>query len=503
MSSFRLLYLDTHHLSAYTWRDGELRLEESFEKNEEGFNSFTRHLRNHPASTYSLLANVAEEGYVQETIPFVRGKDREILITRKIGQHFSGTALTSTVSLGYEKSKRKNERLLISALTNPSHFEPWLSRILTTETRLTGIFSTAQLGGVLLKKMGLEKGRCILLTAQDHSIRESYLIDGLPLFSRMAPLVDSSIAGVASSFVAEAGKLHQYLVGQRQINRDETIPVYVLVHPLTASALENAIQNQDSLEFLVIDGQAAAGKLGLKIPIVDNSSEHLFLHLLATAPPKIQYADVRLQHSHHLERIRHALIGTGVITLLVCSLFTIAEIYRAHLLKIESQELASKESDLNWRYQEISATFPQLGIDNETLRRVTNRYNNLNQQQLLPAAAFARASKALSEVPSIQLESLEWQIISAPATQTHSRNTQEVTTIKGFIHSGQNATPREILTIFEHFVTLLGNDKTSTVQVQRQPFELESGSRLRGGDSENWKSTPRQFAIEVSREIEP
>jgi hypothetical protein len=56
-----------------------------------------------------------------------------------------------------------------------------------------------------------------LLTLQDHSIRESFLVDGQTLFSRMAPLTDSSIAGIASSFAAEAGKLHQYLVANARL----------------------------------------------------------------------------------------------------------------------------------------------------------------------------------------------------------------------------------------------------------------------------------------------
>ncbi|QKV57678.1 MAG: hypothetical protein HT580_10960 [Dechloromonas sp.] len=64
----------------------------------------------------------------------------------------------------------------------------------------------------------------MLLTYQDHSIRESYLLDGQPLFSRMVPLFDSSIAGIASRLAAESLKLHQYLASQRLIRRSEPIP---------------------------------------------------------------------------------------------------------------------------------------------------------------------------------------------------------------------------------------------------------------------------------------
>jgi hypothetical protein len=116
----------------------------------------------------------------RKLIPFLRGADRQALITRKIGQHFLGTSLAAAISLGYEKTQRKNEKLLLSALTNPAHFAPWLQRHRTPpKSPLAGIYTVAQLGGQLLKKLGQNPaGRCLLLTLQDQSIRESYLVGG-------------------------------------------------------------------------------------------------------------------------------------------------------------------------------------------------------------------------------------------------------------------------------------------------------------------------------------
>ena len=99
--------------------------------------------------------------------------------------------MAAAISLGYEKTQRKNERVLLSALTNPAHFAPWLQAIDNAEARLAGIYTVAQLGGQLLKKIGQSAGRCLLLTLQDQSIRESYLVNGHAHFSRMAPLTDS------------------------------------------------------------------------------------------------------------------------------------------------------------------------------------------------------------------------------------------------------------------------------------------------------------------------
>jgi hypothetical protein len=61
-------------------------------------------------------------------------------------------------SLGYEKNQRKNEKLLLSALTDPAHLEPWLQRLNAAEVALAGIYSVSQLGGLLLKNWGYPEG---------------------------------------------------------------------------------------------------------------------------------------------------------------------------------------------------------------------------------------------------------------------------------------------------------------------------------------------------------
>lgn len=504
MNARRLLYLNTHRLTAYSWRHGRLQSEGVFENGDEGLGQFAAYLKNHPRSQFSLLANIAEEGHIQETIPFLQGRDREALITRKIGQHFLGTPLATSLSLGFEKVRRKNEKILISALTNPAHIEPWLQRINTAEAPLSGLYTVAQLGGELLRRLGQPIGRCLLLSMQDHSIRESFLVDGHPLFSRMAPITDSSIAGIASGFAAEASKLHQYLVGQRQVGRDETLPVFIVAYPSAIPAIEKACPPHGNLTFTILDSHDAARKLGLQTPPDDNRSEALFLHLLASAPPRQQFASEAHRHDFRLAQIRHGILALGLTALLGGLLFAAKETYTAHVLREEAATLQSSEADYNWRYQEISATFPQLGIDNDTLRRLTTRYGELHRQQRLPDQAYVHVSHALNQMPGVSLETLDWKMGTAPPNAAPNADAgDEVTTVRGTIRVSGNASPRQILASFEQFAELLRSDPVYRVNILQQPFDMESGRALRGGDGEEDSAKPRQFAIELIRKTTP
>ena len=504
MTASRLLYLNTHRLSAYAWKQGRLALEGTFENNEIGHAGFRVYLDKQGRSIFWMLANVAEEGHVQEVIPYLRGKDRETLIGRKIGQHFLGTPLAAAFSIGFEKNRRKNERLLLSALTNPAHFEPWLKRINEVGTALAGIYTVAQMSGQLLGKLGHADSRCLLLTLQDHSIRESYLVNGRTLFSRMAPLTDSSIAGVASSFAAEAGKLYQYLVGQRLISRDETIPTYIVAAPTALPAIQRAVPEHGPLDFRLIDSQAAATRIGLHTQPEDSRSEQLFLHLLASAPPKQQFASENHRHDYRLAQIRQALLAVGLVSLLGGLLFAAKQAYEAYALREETQALKASEADFNQRYQEISATFPQLGIDNDTLRQLTDRHREITRQQRQPWNAFRQVSQALDRMPGVILESIDWRIGRAtPTTGTQLNGNEEITSIHGSLRFDPNATPRQVLALIEEFADLLHTDTDCTVNIVQRPVDLESGRSLRGGDNEDNTRRARPFAVEIVRKIAP
>ncbi len=497
----RLLYLNTHRLSAYAWQQGHLLPEGSFINDEDGRQQFSHYLAAHRNSRFALLANVAEEGHAHETIPFLRGADRETLITRKIGQHFQGTTLATAVSLGYEKNQRKNEKLLLAALTNPAHIEPWLHCLGSAEAPLAGIYSVAQLGGTLLKKLGLSTGRCLFLSMQDHSIRSSYLVDGQAYFSRMAPLADSSIAGIASTFAAESAKLQQYLIGQRLIGREEALPVFILAHPLTLPAIEKACPDRGQLSYSLIDSHQAANKLGLHTLPEDNRSDTLFMQVLATAAPSQQFANDAHRHHYHLAQLRHGLIAAGLVALLAGLLYSAKEAYDAHALRAEARELAASVAELNTRYGAAAATLPQHDIDNDTLRQLTNRQAELKRLQRRPDSLFSQVGLALERMPAVILEGIEWKndYFLDPSKPGEPR---EIAIVRGSINLPQ-AEPRRVLGVFDTFVDSLRQPSGNMVNILQRPFDIESGTALRGGDGSDDIAKPRQFAVEIVRKAMP
>ena len=113
---------------------------------------FTEYLQANRKSLFAIVANVAEEGFHHEAIPFLQSRDRTVVVSRRLAQLFQGSPYTLAVSLGYEKTRRKDEKLLLLGLTNASLFESATRTIRENEIRLSGIYSLPLLSTSLLQR---------------------------------------------------------------------------------------------------------------------------------------------------------------------------------------------------------------------------------------------------------------------------------------------------------------------------------------------------------------
>ena len=73
----------------------------------------------------------------------MRGADRRTLVGRKLAQRYRDTSLSLALSLGFEKTQRRDERLLLSSFTNNAQFQPWLNVLREREAAVAGVYSVA------------------------------------------------------------------------------------------------------------------------------------------------------------------------------------------------------------------------------------------------------------------------------------------------------------------------------------------------------------------------
>jgi hypothetical protein len=507
MPERRILYLSTHQMAAFQWQGGAVRSEGNFESSAAGLEAFSAYIAAHPKSIFTLLVNLAEEGFQLETIPFLQGNDRNTVIARKLSQLFYTTPYTASISLGHEKTRRKDEKLLLAALTGQAALDPWVSTLRDARAAIAGIYSLPFLGETLLKKLKIADDHCILLTLQDQSIRETYFERGKLHFSRISPLTNTSIGGIAQAFATEAVKLQQYLLSQRLIARNQSFRAVVVAHPQAMPAVETSCISTELLAYHFVSTDECRRQIGLRTAPTTTSAETLFSHLVATDPPAAQFAKPVLRHDYRLWQVRKALYGLGAAALLTCVLFSAKQFYAAYSLSNEAETIASEAQSARQRYEEIASTFPVIPTSTENLRQIMNRYAELEGNGASPELLYREISTALSSAPAVDITTIEWKTAGAtdtaptprvPPTDAASAGGQ-MAVIHGSLNLGARATPRQILGAFQQFVDTLRANPALLVRVLQQPFDVDSGKALRSGNDGTADTGARPFVLEITR----
>ena len=126
---------------AQVWFGNKLESDVYFEPDEQGLDLFSAYLRSFRNEPVRLLVDLIEEEFRLIKIPFLRGSDRQSIITRNYTKYFRHSKYRFATSQSVEKKKRKEEKLLLIGLTNDNLLEPWLKIIDETRTPLSGIIS--------------------------------------------------------------------------------------------------------------------------------------------------------------------------------------------------------------------------------------------------------------------------------------------------------------------------------------------------------------------------
>lgn len=317
----RLLYLSASRLTAYSRSRGSLVVDAAFERSDAGLAAFAAYLAG-SRNLYYLVIDVVEEDYHQDMIPYLGRSDRRQVLARKLGQRYRDTSLTLSMSLGYEKGERRNEKVLYASFSNTQQFQPWLAALEQAECRLAGVYSTALLAPALIKGAGLKLARCLLVSAQQTGLRQSYVEDGKIRFSRVGRLNLEDVQGVAATCAGESARMQQYLVTMRMLPTAATpIDVMVLAAGQYHAALTEACRSSETLHFHLINADEQCRAAGLKHFPPDAPCEALFLHAVATAAPAEQFAQEQHRHQYRLWQISRGLVAAGAAMLAAGVLF--------------------------------------------------------------------------------------------------------------------------------------------------------------------------------------
>lgn len=520
MAQKYILFFDGKQLRIHSRETGHVNLETGFLQDVDGLAAFAAWVGQHRGSLFYLLADVPEEGFQLEDIPWLQGRDRSAVIKRRLGQYFYGTTLAAALSLGRANEGRRDERMLFCALTHVENFSPWLDILRQDEARLAGVWSVPLVLAGCGPRWINDNDPALLITITSGGVRQTFFDAGQLRFSRLTPLAARSQNEIARVIGNESANTCQYLVGQRQIRRGTTVRVVVLASAEQIPLIQQHCRANDALAFEFIDLTATAHNDGLKTPAI-NTADDLLAHHLAAKPPRLQFARSPDRRFYRLWQLRSALTA-GALIALAGSLLFAAKIginvleLRQEIAEAESRTILSRQS-----YNALLDSLPKVKATPDSLFVLMKRLDELQKHSPGLEPLLAHLARALNETPKVELVRLEWKIAprldtpgkpgapgvppaggaggTPPAAADGAWTTLE---IQAQLPLGLGADLRAQKEIIDVFADRLKNPQTM-VQILAMPFDVESGKPLKSHSeaSDSRREAAPKFSLLIARPL--
>lgn len=413
MAERHILYLDSTGLQIARVSRGQVSLEKHLDP-ADGPPALATWLRGNPKVRCILLADLPDESYHLEALPPVGRRDRRQLIARRQAQLRLDTPYITHQSLGRSAEAQAggapHEKLLFAAINRPAALQTWLAAFQRSQRALDGVHLASHLATHLAPQLPGLPPLALLVWASPAGLRVSCLDAGQLRFSRLTPASAAAGAEPWQTCHDETRRTHQYLVGQRAIDRNQPTPVYVLAHPRDHAALASACRDTGELQFQAIDLPALARRCGLHSPIEDSDSLPLLLHLASRSRRLPQLAPSALCRPQHLLAPTTAL-GALAAALLAGSLVVTAHnLLEANQLRQQADSALAESLAEETRARSLQGTTPRLPLPGDALKADLARLTALQPFSTGLMAFLHRLADALDTLPGVELTTLEWAL---------------------------------------------------------------------------------------------
>jgi hypothetical protein len=492
MTQRRILFLDANRLTSHAWSGGSMRPSREFTADSNGLEAFGEYLSRHTNTVFTILVDVTEEGFQLEDVPYVSGKDRNALTSRRLSQYFYGTPYSMAISLGRETAGRRDEKILFAAITQPRHIDPWLEAMRQASSQLAGVYSAPQALASLLSSPGKTKGPQLVLSMTRSGVRQTFFSNGKLQFSRLTVLATGSQEEAAIACAVEAEKIYQYLTGQRMLPHNAPLKIQVLAHPGQFGTIRAHCRSSAELNFEYLDLLLEAKKSRLKTEPTDSRCELLLLHEVARRPPAVQFAPPAERHFFRLWQIRFGLTAAAALVFSSCLIYAGKQYYSTHSLNQDTQELQADARADQARYEAELKALPQLPISTEDVRELVNRFEELARRSPLLETTLIPLSRALDATPGIEIQRIDWKLsdkLPVSTAQVSGAYKQPPLTVSGsyFVVAEVDAQlpvallndHRAMLELINRFATELAKEQSLGLQMMQLPFDVESGKTIK------------------------
>lgn len=516
----RVLYISAHKAAIYHWQRGDLTSSYLFDGNDEGRAYFERYLNESQKWPIYILTDFFEEEYRQDTIPHVFGADRNAILERKKGRLFRDTPYYYSRVIGREEDGRRDDRVLLTAITNPKLVTPWVRLIDAYKVPLAGIYSLPLFSESIIRHLDDPADHLLLVSLQSISgLRQTFFYNKQFRISRLVQMPRYGTEPYAPHIQEEVEKIRRYLNSLRLTSLDEPLHICFLMSADLLEELQQELSDSSSIRYDFYDINKMLSTAGSKQTVSTPFSDKFYAYQLLQARPANFYASASERRYFTMRNLRYGMIVSSVLLLLGSAVWSGVNLLGGLGYKQSSISAQNKAEFYNIRYQLARERLPQTPVEPEDLKVAVELANKLEQYKTSPLDMIRLISTGMDAFPSIKLDTFQWTAsvdpnvkigsrngAQSPGAQTSIGHSQVSTTDTGYDYyqialiSGHldpfDGDYREAIDKINSFVAALrARDAIHDVSIVSLPLDVSSDASLRG--STNNASKEANFAVRI------
>jgi hypothetical protein len=409
MADKLLIAISAQGATVAHWRGGRIVETHSFPDNETGQSGFKDFLAGFSSVPVYIVVDAIEEDYRFETLPHAFGRDRRDLVNRKLRQHYRNTPYMSATLLGRDTGKRRDDRYLFSALTNPELINDWLQAVVARGLPVGGIYLLPMLSSTLVQKLGVKAPRLLLVFQRVGALRLTFFRDGQFRLSRLTRGEGVRAENRPRFFAEEISNTRLYLHALRTMTLDEQLTVVLLDRDDDLEEVAATIRSENpSLECVRISRGEIVSHLGIPDPLL-NTPYAIALSLLGVRAPGGNLAPATTTAGYRRYQARRGIYaGCGALAAAVL-LWTAVNLYNMTALRWNTEDAARQTALLSAQYLEATREFPQAPASAENLQKAVEIAQRLRESTHTPQRMMTLVGRALETSPTVVIREFGWK----------------------------------------------------------------------------------------------
>ncbi|HAC35391.1 MAG TPA: hypothetical protein DCF45_12820 [Gammaproteobacteria bacterium] len=521
MSTHLVLVIFSRHAVLQSWQRSRLIQQWQLSDIETNAADIGALLAEHKKAPLTVVVDIADEELRIARVPKVVGSARRALLNRTLEQTFPAVRYRTVASQGTFSDQRREEQLLLLAITQNQLLDQWLQLLVDHEMMINCITTASLVFTELARRLRWRQQHQLLIYRHvDQGLRQLFLDKGQPKLSRLSPAPAENVP-LVEQYRAEAEATRLYLNNSKALPRGATLTINILHREGLEQALRDGLDDLAAMDLQFSNITALANQLGIKTGAIEINASLLIGWCAGNYPRRL--ADFSTPQTRQLIQqfnrgqyfVKGALIATTAMVIWAATEFF--AVWEISARSAEQQNLLTR-----WQQLQQKAIDDSLPTDTApvAMKQSFELSRHFSQQRRFPQQAMQIVANAVENLPQLRFRLIEWAAPGAPLESVSSSPRQDGNDFEleeenpNQPHAGETVFVEFAIEPFDgdylyaaqlanHTTAVLDRDqRVSSVQLYREPLEVDSAStfseKIELNSSNNASRPEARFQLLVS-----